>query len=332
MEPKRTIDHSPGRLLRTIAERVASRATCERVLFPLLADLQFEHAGAPSTWARGFVRARGALAFWRAFAITSMVDSGRHLWANAWGSSDQERQAIQRLLVRMAMGATVVTAPLLAYEYPRLRSLHLGSACFLLIPSIIPVALPIATLFAFALDAKARDAKPRRAAVGVVLVAGLATFTTAAWLNPVANQNLRERLVRAVAPEFVGPLAKGDRELTFGQLAAFSLELQSTGRGKEAARFDVEWHKKLALGASCLALALAGAAIASGLRKRAWRFVAAFAVFNGAYVLLRVGEQAADLGRLSPALAMWGPFLLIAAASVAGLAVARRRDAVPAAS
>ncbi|HEY6552442.1 MAG TPA: hypothetical protein VI669_03765, partial [Vicinamibacteria bacterium] len=82
MEHEPAVAPPPGRLLRWIAERVASRATCERVLFPLLADLEFEHTAARGPWARGLVRARGVLAFWQAFGITSMVDSGRHLWAN----------------------------------------------------------------------------------------------------------------------------------------------------------------------------------------------------------------------------------------------------------
>jgi hypothetical protein len=62
MEHEPAVDPAPGCLLRWIAERVASRATCERVLFPLLADLQFEHSEARRPWARAFVRARGVLA------------------------------------------------------------------------------------------------------------------------------------------------------------------------------------------------------------------------------------------------------------------------------
>lgn len=323
MEQDEAIDHRPGRRLRWIAQRFAPRATCERVLFPLLADLEYEHAEAQGPWARAFVRARGALAFWRAFGITSVIDSGQHLWANAWGTTADESRATQRLVVRMVIGATVATALLLANAYLRLRSFHRGSAFFLLIPSIIPVAAPIATLFAFALDAKEPKARPSRAAAGVVLMAGLTTFATAAWLNPVANQSLREHVSKAVAPEIAGPLSQGDREMTFGQLAAHSLELQSAGRGKEAVRFEVEWHKKPALGASCLVLALAGVAIGSRWRRSLWRSVAALGVFFAAYALLRIGEQAADAGRLAPSLAIWGPFLLIAAVSVAALALAR---------
>ncbi len=103
-----------------------------------------------------------------------------------------------------------------------------------------------------------------------------------------------------------------------------SSELRSAGSGKEAKRFELEWHKKPAFGASCLALALAGIAIASTLRRTLWRFVAAFAVYFVFYVLLRLGEQAADAGLVAPALAMWGPVLLVITVSLAVLGMARR--------
>jgi len=302
------------------------------VLLPLLADLQFEHSAARSAWARGFVRARGALAFWRAFGITSMVDSGRHLWANAWASTEQESQETKRLLVRVVLGATVVTTLFLANAYPRFRSLadqypfHLGGAFLLLIPAMVQVALPIATLFAFALGAGTDHDRPRKAALRVMLLAGLATLAIGAWLTPVANQFHRETVFRAVAPESVGrPLSRGDREMTLDELAVRSSALRSTGRTKEAARAEVEWHKKPALGAACLALALAGAAIALTLRKVLWRLVAAFAVCFVAYLLLRIGEQAADLGHVAPALGMWGPMALIAALSWTVLVRARKK-------
>ena len=249
------------------------------------------------------------------------------MWANAWGATDDESQATKRLLVRVGLGATVITALLLGIEYPRFRSLHLGSVSFLLIPSTISVALPMATLFAFALGTKTHAHRQRKPALRVVLLMGLATFVTAAWLTPIANQQYRRRVYDIVAPESVGhPLSRGDREMPFDELAARSSELRSTGHGNEAGRFDLEWHKKPALGSACLALAFAGLAIASRLRRTVWRFVAAWGVGLVAYGLLRIGEQAADTGRLSPALAMWGPFLLITAVSLAVLAVGRRSD------
>jgi len=102
--------------------------------------------------------------------------------------------------------------------------------------------------------------------------------------------------------------------------------LTATDHAKEARRFELEWHKKPALGAMCLALALAGAAIAAAFRRTLWRSVGAFAVASGVYLSLRFGEQAADSGYLAPALAMWGPVLMTTACALAALRVARRRE------
>jgi lipopolysaccharide export LptBFGC system permease protein LptF len=332
MEHEPAVDPAPGCLLRWIAERVASRATCERILFPLLADLQFEHSEARRPWARAFVRARGVLAFWQALGITSMVDSGRHLWANAWARAEEESRETKRLLVRVVLGAIVVTTLFLANDYSRLRFLAkeypllFDSAFFLLIPSIILVALPIAILFALALGPRTDHGKPSRSALGVILLAGLATLAIGAWITPVANQFHRETVFRAAAPESIGrPLSRSDREMTLGELAVRSSELRSAGRGKEAARFELEWHKKPAFGAACLALALAGAAIASTFVGRLGRTLTALGVVFVVYLLLRIGEQAADLGHLAPAFAMWGPMALVAALSWTVLVMAGRR-------
>jgi lipopolysaccharide export LptBFGC system permease protein LptF len=68
-----------------------------------------------------------------------------------------------------------------------------------------------------------------------------------------------------------------------------------------------------ALGASCLALALAGAAIVRRLHRWAYRWPAALLVLAGWFWLLRLGEQAADAGAMAPTLAMWGPCFAVAA-------------------
>jgi hypothetical protein len=317
------VDSPPGRRLRWIAEHLAATATRERVLFPLLADLQFEHAQARNRWARGFVSGRGVLAFWLAFGVTSASDTAHHLRANAWGTTPEEAEATQRLVSRIGATSALSTLALILSNW-RFLTRYSAEIWVLLIPSVAMVAIPLGVLLGLALSGEDPSKGHPRGPRSVAIAAALLTFAIGAWLAPAANQRHREQVWRVVAPEFTGPLTRGDREMTLDELALRATELQSSGQGREAARFEVEWHKKLAFGASNLALALAGAAIASTLRRRLWRSMAAFAVFLVVYALLRVGEQAADLGRLVPALAMWGPFLLIAAGSLAVLALARR--------
>ena len=105
--------------------------------------------------------------------------------------------------------------------------------------------------------------------------------------------------------------------MTWGELGGRAAALRGAGMRAAAERLDLEWHKKPALGASCLALA--GAAIARRLRGRARRWTASLLLLLGFYWLLRLGEQAADAGAMAPALAMWGPCFAVAALGLGAL-------------
>ena len=103
--------------------------------------------------------------------------------------------------------------------------------------------------------------------------------------------------------------------MTLGELAALSTSLRAEHR--PSAAIDVEWHKKPALGAACVALGLMGAALARRIRRFVTRVLAALAVLTVCYWMLRIGEQAADAGHFSPALAMWGPAVAFTAMALA---------------
>jgi lipopolysaccharide export LptBFGC system permease protein LptF len=94
----------------------------------------------------------------------------------------------------------------------------------------------------------------------------------------------------------------------------------------------VEWHKKPATAASCVTLALVGLAVARAFRRRLVRVLAATVIIYLEYGLLRLGEQAADAGRLPPALAMWAPAILVLALAAPLPLLTRCRPARPAAS
>lgn len=335
----RSDDRLPGHLLRRIAQHVASRVICERVLFPLLADLQFEHARARSRWARVVVQARGVLAFWSALGVTSAIDGGQHLWANAWATGDEEARATKRLF-GMFCGATTATALVILTLGWRSVRMVPGNAFALLLPSTLAIAVPAGVLFAFAMRASAPSLLVHRRGVrSVAVLAALATFVVVAWLTPAANHEYRVRMNSRFDEMFWNvrmegnvttysvprPTVAGDREMTLDELSIHSADLRSRGWNDHAARFDVEWHKKPALAALCLAIALAGAAISATRRPGVFRFCAALIVGWVPWALLRVGEQAADNGHLLPALAMWGPVALVVVAALATLRLAQRR-------
>lgn len=126
------------------------------------------------------------------------------------------------------------------------------------------------------------------------------------------------------------PLAKGDREMTLGELTANIRQLQAQGKGpKETAHFEVERHKKFAIPTACLVFGLLGLGLSLGSRKeaRSAAFGLSIAVIFVYYVFIRMGEQAGDTGVLSPFLAMWSANLVLGGAGVVLLVLNHREAA-----
>lgn len=323
-------DDLPGQFLRRLAERFSSTATRERILLPLLADLQFEYARTEGAGARLRVRLRWVLAFWQALGVEAVRASGQHLRANAWGSTDAEREAARRLLPRV-FGAIALLAfvLLLDQRLPRV-ALPAGLAAYLLLPSVLCIAIPVGLLLGTVWAAQGRSSAdpPWRSLFGTAAMAGLVTFVLAAWITPRANQAFR-RLVLESTPSSpaVPTLARGDRELDLIELSDGASQLRASDRHGAAARLEVEWHKKPALGASCLALALAGVAITWRFRSGRRRWPMAVLVLAGWLLLLRMGEQAADRLLVAPAVAMWGPSLVVWVLAFGALAGRREKGA-----
>jgi LPS export ABC transporter permease LptF/LPS export ABC transporter permease LptG len=109
-------------------------------------------------------------------------------------------------------------------------------------------------------------------------------------------------------------LAKGDREMTLGELAARMAELRAKEPGhRDIPRYAVEWHKKFSIPAACAVFGLLGLGLSLGSKKeaRSAAFALSIAVIFIYYVVLRLGEQAGDTGMMPPALAMWGANILL---------------------
>jgi len=125
-------------------------------------------------------------------------------------------------------------------------------------------------------------------------------------------------------------LAKGDREMSLPELADKVAEIRAQGKPRiEWGRFAVEWHKKFAIPAACLVFGLLGLALSLGSRKeaRSSAFALSIGVIFVYYVLIRLGEQAADSGTMRPWLAMWGANLVLGALALVLLFLNHREAA-----
>jgi LPS export ABC transporter permease LptG/LPS export ABC transporter permease LptF len=119
-------------------------------------------------------------------------------------------------------------------------------------------------------------------------------------------------------------LSKTDREMSLLELRSKLDEQQATlpategAPAREAARraisgYRVEIHKKFAIPVACLVFGLLGLGLSLGTRKEARS--AAFGLSIGVifvyYVLIRLGEQAAENAGVPPGLAIWSANLLL---------------------
>lgn len=154
------------------------------------------------------------------------------------------------------------------------------------------------------------------AAVGVSML----SFVVTAEIVPRAN----ERLANVMAGR---PVEPGERSMTLGALreaahrASANTASDSTLAHIDAVSYEVEFQKKLALPAACLALALAGIALAFRIPRggAALVFGASIVVFAAYYGLIITGETLADDKLVSPFVGMWSAnvFVLLVAALAA---------------
>lgn len=73
----------PGALLGTISEFVFSKKTLERVVRPIIADMQteyFEALAAKRRYKAKWIRIRGCWSFWKALGLYSLLKAAVEMW------------------------------------------------------------------------------------------------------------------------------------------------------------------------------------------------------------------------------------------------------------
>ncbi|MEO8276404.1 MAG: LptF/LptG family permease [Thermoanaerobaculia bacterium] len=118
---------------------------------------------------------------------------------------------------------------------------------------------------------------------------------------------------------------RGPRELRLDELRALAHDIAATPEQRRVARVGI--HKMFSIPAACLAMGLL--ALPLGFTNRHGGRSSGFAISIGVivayYVVISQGEDAARLGRISPALAMWFPDALLLVVGLI-LLIARNRD------
>ena len=178
----------------------------------------------------------------------------------------------------------------------------------------IPMAVFMAVLWAFRrmgqeglLAAAQRESGGIRRLIAPVLggAAMIAVLTLVS--NTVVLPWTNTRLAEVVAG---APTTPNDRTMTVGELREAAQSARNEARPEAVARavaYEVEIHKKFAIAAACMILALAGMALALRFPRGGGvvMFGLSGAVFAGYYFALMAGESLADRQLMSPLVSMW---------------------------
>ncbi len=237
------------------------------------------------------------------------------------------RQLLRRHVTPFLVTFTTLTAlqlaDLAAHWLPQLTARGVSAGTFLevlllgvpaTIALTIPMAVFIAVLWVFSrlgeegvLSAARGTSHGVRRLVSPVLCAA----AVIAALAFVSNSQILPRTNGRLTTVLSGtPGRPTDRSMTIGELreaARSALKDAGPDAAARAVEYEVEIHKKFALAAACLFLALAGATIPLRFRRGGMGLVigASGVVFTGYYVSLVAGESLADQQVISPIVAMW---------------------------
>src|SRR5438093_5891640 len=149
----------PGDRLRMLASRVCQPHAMERLIDPVLADLQCEYAAAQTrgqVWRGRWIRLAGYVAFWKVFGMHTAVRTVPA--ARDWLAADD--RAIGRALSGVTVVATVVTAVLMlpplrmlirtandGRAYPPLTSGEMGWLFLYMIPAALTIGIALGVPF-----------------------------------------------------------------------------------------------------------------------------------------------------------------------------------------
>jgi lipopolysaccharide export LptBFGC system permease protein LptF len=205
---------------------------------------------------------------------------------------------LPQLSARGASAGTLIEVVLLAFPFT--------------LAMTIPMAVFVAVLWGFTRlgsEGVLAAAREQRGGVRQLVTPVLKAAAVVAALTLVSNTLILPRANARLSAILAGGAstagAKSDRAMTIGELRTAAHDARASSRPDAlslATRYEVEIHKKYALGVAGIALALFGAAVAFRFPRGGVLFsiVASFAVFSGYYACLIAAESLADRAVISP--------------------------------
>lgn len=300
----------PGTRLRALARRCCDPATLERLIDPVLADLQFEHAEAVRQgrpWCARWIRLASGIAFCKVAALAVFASDRHGKRAIAVGLSTA--------LLLTALAICVVLANTPATTDTRGNMVWL---VLYLVPQALAISVPVCMALGLFVWIRGEGADPstRHTVFWLMRLALLLAVVNTGWITPAANIAYRNVVGRGVT-------FRGANELTFVELGrrVYQGSPRTALEGPLSMTFWLNARLALIIAPVLLSvLALVGA-ITLHRRSGAVVVLTTLVMFVGCYLLFPA-DQIAVLTRWLPAPAIaWIPD---AAAAVATIGLARR--------
>jgi lipopolysaccharide export system permease LptF/LptG-like protein len=317
----------PGSRLRMFAARWCCPGTMERVVDPLIADLQREYAEARNRgriWKGRSIQLAGWIVFLKVIVICAWLEMTD---AERWTPDD--RKSLRRAIVIAAVTAVVITGLLVsrsAEDYPKVL-VHPSPKRLLFLapyPFLAGIILGATLGIVLGLGGRALSRRLVAAAIGVSLLGSAMAFVDVGWVAPAARVAYR-MTVGDTDP------TTGAGEQSFGVLRQ---QIEQAKRDSAYEQFGLaialsfDYHQRLALSLSPLVFGLFALAMAGCVRKRWLLGIATCATFfvYGWVVVARPWNI--DFNWPGYA-ALWLPNVAIATLAAASGILSMRRNRAP---
>ena len=296
----------------------------ERLIDPVLGDLQAEYASAIDTRRRWLALLAGYIAFTKVSLWCGLfgLREARRNWC------EEDRQGLLHTLWLSACAIVIVSVPLWLLELPTTRDLlesmrdtefppnaSVQRLMIYVVPAILPLSMPVGLAVGVAFGARGRVLSRRL--IGTIILVALAASAVSVinvgWLYPATNQLYRE----AIVGEYV---AKGDHEFTLPELNRLvnpDMRLRMGMRSERYTSFVFELHQRL--GMATAPLTFCALALVLTLRRRVGRtaVLAALGAAAIGYLMTRwLGYGLSLTESMSPQLAAWMPQIALVLAVI----------------
>ncbi len=321
----------PGDWLRSFAGRLFGPLTMERLIDPVIADMQLEHLEAAryaSMWRRFWVRLITYASFWTAV--------GAHLGGRLIAVIYEGVAADDWAVGRVVLVAGAVIAFVLSFM--ELPFLVLGSAAnsaarssllvLYLLPGALVAAMPAGLPFGvlWGLRTCARVNRVRAVVLVMAVCGSLVSFASVALIVPEANQAFRAEISAVPSSR----LQRGANELQLRDLKARidEAELNQTGMSREALLSRLSLHNRLALAFAPVVFGLLALGLLESRRRAPITNISGVVGFllYLAYYTVPDFPQAVEDGLVSPIAVAWTPNAIAFILALILLSTASRRS------